>query len=746
MPNLFAKSIILSSLAWVTVPEAYAKDLTLEALHAQESLSGPSLRGARFSPDGKMVTILRGQSGNSRVLDLWAYDVQSGEGRILVAADAFEGGTKALSEEEKNRRERQRIYESGIVSYAWDRTGKNILLPLGGDMFVYDTDKNEPRQITATDAFETDQRFSPSGQYISYIRDDELYVYDLTTEREKRVTKGAGGTVRNAVSEFVAQEELDRNTGYWWSPTDEHIVFAQIDEAPVVVAERLDFGPDGSKTIRQRYPFAGTANVTIRLGITTPKGRRPVWIDLGSDPDIYVANVHWSQDGKTIYVERLSRDQKTLDLLAVDPKTGKSKILLSDQSDTWVNLRFGFRALADGGFLWSSERSGYNHIYRYDSAGKLTRQITDGNWPVERMLCIDQSDGEVVFSASRDTPLEQHLYRVSLNGGEIAQLTKKPGWHSGSFGAGCDAFIHGYSAVNQPPQSSVEGIDGSFKFWLLENDVDANHPYAPYVDSHENWTFGQIPAEDGQTLYYMMLLPTSRRPGERLPVVQLVYGGPHAQTVRNRWGNLYAQYLADQGYLVFRLDNRGAWNRGTKFENVLYRNMGHPEVTDQATGTQWLIDQGLADPRRIGVQGWSYGGYMTLMMLGQYPDLYTAGVAGAPVTDWRTYDTAYTERYMGNPNEVADKYDNSSPLSYAEAIKNNALLLIHGMADDNVIFQNSINLMAALQANGTDFSLMTYPGEKHGFRKQANRLHRDRETVQFFDERLMEPNGPPTKQ
>ena len=715
---------------------ASAEDLTIEALHDEAGLSGPSLRSANFSPDGSMITVLRGREDDARTLDLWAYDVETGDARVLVRSDDLVPEDVELSEEEKNRRERQRIYDSGIISYQWDTTGQYILFPLGGDIYLYDVENGTPTQVTNTpDDFETDPKVSPEGGYVSYVRNDELFVYDIESGKERQATKGAGGTIRNAVAEFVAQEELNRSTGYWWSGDDSRIVFTQIDESPVDEVIRIDFTPEGTKSITQRYPFAGTDNVKIKLGVTRPNGGRTRWVDLGEDEDIYVVDVMWHEDHP--YVLRLSRDNQTLDLLMVDPSNGDSEVILTEQSDTWINVRSNpFRSLNDGSFLWASERSGWRHIYHYTADGELLGQLTDGNWPVSGLSCIDQDDDELYFTGWQETATEKHLFKISLEGGEPEKVTAEPGWHGASFGKGCDAYIHTFSSDSQPRQASVMGADGERRFWLLENALDDDHPYAPYLDSHLDWTYGQIEAEDGQMMDYKLLLPEGVSERNKAPAMQLVYGGPGVQRVRNSWGNAYAQLLADKGYVVFMLDNRGATNHGKAFEDTIFHAMGQSEVTDQAAGTKWLIDQGYVDPDRIGVQGWSYGGYMTLMMLAQQPDLYAAGFSGAPVSDWQTYDTAYTERYMGNPNEIPDAYKASSVLTYIDGIKDDALLLIHGMADDNVIFQNAIDVMAALQDADTSFELMTYPGEKHGFRDKENKIHRDRTGLEFLDARL----------
>ncbi|ADM10454.1 putative dipeptidyl peptidase IV [Parvularcula bermudensis HTCC2503] len=730
------RSLLILSASAALIPALAADDLTVSALHQEAALSGPSLRSPSFSPDGRQITLLRGREDDARTLDLWAYDVVNGEATILVRSDQVTETSGDLSEEEKNRRERQRIYETGIISYQWDGAGESILFPIEGDVFLFDLNVMAPQQITDTEAFETDPKISPAGGFVSYVRDNELFVYDLDRRKERQVTFGASDTVRNATAEFVAQEEFKRNTGYWWSRNDEYIVFTQIDESPVDEVERLDFTREGTETITQRYPFAGTDNVDISLFLARPDRRGVREIDLGPDDDIYIIDVTWH--GGTPYVQRLSRDQKRLDLLRVDPATGNSTLVLTETSETWLNKRGGLTSLDDGTFLWESERSGYNHIYQYDGDGTLLRQITSGDWPVASINCVNEGEagGALYITASKDQAIEQHLFRVPLEGGAPEQLTTEAGWHGGSYSADCSRLIHRYSSIDQPPQVDVRSPGKDRDFWLVENRLDESHPYAPYLESHRPWTFGHIEAEDGQMMDYALLVPETARAETPAAAVQLVYGGPRAQLVANRWGDLYAQLLADRGYVVFKLDNRGAWNRGKAFEDVLYRRMGQPEVVDQAAGTRWLSDRPFVDAARIGVQGWSYGGYMTLMMLAQNPDLYRAGASGAPVSDWRTYDTGYTERYMGDPRQVAEAYDAASVLTYLDGIKDDALLLIHGMADDNVIFQNTIDVMACLQEAGTDFTLMTYPGEKHGFRQRENRLHRDQVTLRFFDERL----------
>ncbi len=716
-------------------------DLPLDRLSEQPGLTGPSLRAARFAPNGQQITILKGREDNAQQLDLWTYDIATGKSSMLVSSSDLASGDVTLSEEEKNRRERQRIYSNGIISYAWDDQGNTIMFPLGGDIFVYDVLNNSSRQITATDEFETDAKFSPDGKYISYVRNDELFVTNINNGTERQVTKGANGIIRNAVSEFVAQEELNRYTGYWWSPDNTSIAYTQIDETPVPIAERVDINANEVVTIRQRYPFAGSQNVNIKLGITNARKQKTQWIDIGNEKEIYIADVYWSQDGSTLYVARLTRDQKRLDLLAADVKTGKSRIILSETSNTWVNLGLGLIPLDDGGFLWSSEKSGFQHLYRYNAEGDDLGAITNNVSMVTSLNCINEETGSIYYTGWDETPLERHVFSSSINGSSnesptTNRITTKAGSNSASFSGECENFILYHSNDRQPTQASVHDQTGNQLFWLNENKIaDGKHPYAPYLKSHLDYTYGQLEAEDGSKLDYKMLKPANLKAGEKAPAIVMVYGGPHAQRVSKGFGNLMDQALADLGYVIFRLDNRGAANRGTAFENSLYRAMGTKEVEDQAVGARYLASLPFVDGEKIGVYGWSYGGYMTLRMLTLNPELYAGGVAGAPVTDWGLYDTAYTERYMGHPETDKAAYENSSVFANTDKLED-PLLVLHGMADDNVVFQNTVKLIDDLQKKGKTFELMTYPGEKHGFRAKTSRIHRNNMILDFFERTL----------
>ena len=713
---------------------AHANKLTLEALTGGAALSGPSLMRPEISPDGKRVTFLKGKDDNRFQLDLWEVEVATGTQRLLVDSKVLLPGTETLSDEEKARRERQRISAlSGIVDYQWSADGRALLFPLGGELYLYDFSKNGAdavRRLTHGECFATDAKISPKGGYVSFVRARNLWLIDLASGLPSQLTFDGSDVIGNGVAEFVADEEMARHTGYWWAPDDSAIAFARIDESPVTVQRRIEIHADRTEVVEQRYPAAGDNNVAITLGVVSPKGGTPSWIDLGADRDIYLARVDWI-DGRHLSFQRQSRDQRRLDLIEADLTTGDQRTLISETSLSWVSLHDNLRFLRDGRFLWSSERSGFQHLYLFDRNGAVLKPLTTGDWLVENVLAVDEDKGLVYFSATKDSPLERHVHAVALSGGDVQRLTQTLGWHEVRFAANAEVYVDLWSNPSTPPQTELRRVDGSLVATLVRNDPrDAGHPYAKYLDAHRPIEFGTLMAADGEPLHYSLIKPDDFDPERKYPVVVFVYGGPAAQTVKRVWAPDFNQYLAQQGYVVFSLDNRGTPRRGLKFASALFRQQGTVEVVDQLRGVDHLKSLPYVDSQRIGVYGWSNGGYMTLMLLAKHSSVFACGVAGAPVTDWALYDTHYSERYMDLPENNPDGYRDSAVFAHLDGLKS-PLLLVHGMADDNVLFVNSTRLMSALQARGIRFELMTYPGAKHSLSGSDN-LHRLGTTEAFF--------------
>ena len=715
-----------------------AETLTIERIFSSPSLDGNAPRSLKVSPDGQRVTFLKGKQTDYERLDLWEYHIQSGETRMLFDSNDLQSGEEVLSDEEKARRERMRLSGSGIVSYQWSDDGKALLFPLGGDVFYHKLGEKGAKQLLDTDAFETDIKLSPKGNYISFIRDQNLFIKHIESGEEMAITKEGGGNIKYGMAEFVAQEEMGRMTGYWWSPDEEHIAFTKVDESPVDVITRSEIYADDIKLIEQKYPKAGTPNVLVELAIQDISSGKRTWVDLGENKDIYFARGKWMPNSTTFTYQWQTRDQQTLELRAFDTTANKQTVLLTETSNTWVNLHDDLYFLKDKGqFIWASERDGFKHLYLFDNNGKLVKQLTKGNWVVDDVEAIDVANNRLYFSGRKDTPLESHVYQVSLDGGDITRVTELGAYHSAAFSKDASIFIDRFSTINSPAQVSLNDATGKRITWLEENKVEKGHPLHAYMDSWTAPEFGDITTKDGATLKYRIYTPESAKqnPKQKHPVIVYLYGGPHAQVVTNSWaGNrgLLFQHWVDQGYVVFTLDNRGSNYRGKGFEDPIYKKMGFIEVDDQVAGVEFLRTLPFVDAKRIGVHGHSYGGYMTLMTMFKAGDYFAAGVSGAPVTDWRLYDTHYTERYMGNPQTDDDAYTASSVFPYAKDLKGD-LLIYHGMADDNVLFTHSTMLYKHLQDLAIPFETMDYPGKKHSIRGKQTGIHLYKTITNFFE-------------
>lgn len=722
----------------------HAETLTIERIFSSPSLDGSAPRTLKVSPDGARVTFLKGKQTDYERLDLWEYHIDSGETRMLFDSNDLQSGEEVLSDEEKARRERMRLKGSGIVSYEWSDDGKALLFPLGGDVYYHKLGEKGAKQLLDTDAFETDIKLSPKGNYISYVRDQNLYVKHIASGKEMAITKDGGGNIKFGMAEFVSQEEMGRMTGYWWAPDESKIAFTKVDESPVDVITRTEIYANDIKLIEQRYPKAGTPNVVVELAIQSLETNERTWVDLGEDKNVYFARGQWMPDSTTFTYQWQTRDQQNLELRAYNTQTKDQRVLVNESSDTWVNLHDDLYFLKDKGqFVWASERDGFKHLYLFDNNGKMVKQLTSGDWVVDSIEAIDTQNDRIFFSGRKDTPLESHIYVVPFDGkgtSDIARITELGAYHDATFSSDASIFIDRFSTVNSPFQVSLNDASGKRITWLEENKVEEGHPLHAYMD---NWTkpeFGDIQTKDGVTLKYRIYKPESavENPNKKLPVIVYLYGGPHAQVVTNKWaGNrgLLMQHWVDQGYVVFTVDNRGSNYRGKAFEDPIYKKMGFIEVDDQVAGVEYLRTLPFVDADNIGIHGHSYGGYMTLMAMFKAGDYFAAGVSGAPVTDWRLYDTHYTERYMGNPNTENDAYTASSVFPYAKDLKGD-LLIYHGMADDNVLFTHSTMLYKHLQDLAIPFETMDYPGKKHSLRGKQTGIHLYKTITNFFERTL----------
>jgi dipeptidyl-peptidase-4 len=712
--------------------------LTLARVFGSPDLNGTAPRNLKISPDGRFVTVLRNRPEEKERFDLWAMDATTGEWRMLVDSKKVGSGAE-LSEAEKMQRERARIAGSqGIVAYDFAPDGQSILVPLDGDLFLATLD-GQVRRLTETQAGELNPLVSPKGSFVSFVRDQNLFVQPLAGGSAQPVTTEGAGTVHFGEAEFVAQEEMHRFTGYWWSPDERYIAVERFDEAPVKVFSRAAIGASGTKVYDQRYPAAGTPNALVDLYVMKPDGSGKVKVDLGSDPDIYLARVDWLPDGSAMLVQRQTRDQKRLDMLRVDPTTGKSTVLFTETAGerSWLNLSDAYRVMKDGSLIWRSERDGFGHLYRW-KAGKWT-QLTKGPWVVQSLVGFDEAKGRLFFTGNKDDVLEQHVYSLDLKRpGSITRLTEKGWWNGATMDGTASRFLITRSSPTQPAQVYLADVTGKRVAWINENAIGPDHPYYPFTASHRQTQFGTIKAADGSTLHWEMITPPLE-PGKKYPVFFQHYGGPGTgQQVTRGWQGALPQYLVDQGWIFFQIDNRGSYNRGKAFEDQIYHAMGTVEVDDQLAGANYLKTLPFVDPAKIATYGWSYGGYMSIKMLEKTPGVYAAAVAGAPVTDWTLYDTHYTERYLGDPRTDPQSYSTSGAVTEASKIRD-PLLLIHGMADDNVFLDNSTLFAAEMQRTATPFEMMFYPGNTHRVGGPGVGEHLWKTILTFLDRNVVAP-------
>jgi dipeptidyl-peptidase-4 len=705
------------SVAQTAAPQPLGPVLSIERVFASPGLNGPAPRGVRLSPDGRWLTLLRNRPDDRERYDLWGYERETGQWKMLVDSAKLSDG-KVLSEAEKMQRERQRIGDlKGIVSYDWASDGKALLVPLDGELFLAGLDGSVTRLPGGGEAL--NPLLSPKGQWLSFVRDRRLWVAPVQGGGAALAItpEESADTVHWGEAEFVAQEEMARMAGSWWSPDGGRLAVERFDEAGVGIVTRAAIGASGTTTFQQRYPLAGEANAAVSLWVMKPDGSNRVAVDLGPDVDIYLARVDWAPDGGTLYVQRENRAQSRLDMLSVDPATGKARVLFTEKAapGSWISLSDNYRFLKDGSLIWWSERDGHGHLWHFTHAKGHAghwRQLTHGDWVVTQLVGVDEKLGRVFFTATKDDQLAPQVYALTLAVPGQVELLTEPGFvNSASMDRAGHTLVVSRSSASQPPQVYIADGSGKRLAWVEENRLDAGHPYAPYLSAQREPTYGTLKAEDGSLLHWRMITPVMV-PGKRYPVFFEHYGGPSVQMVNRGWGGALVQAIVARGFVYFEIDNRGSANRGVAFERQIGHAMGSVEVADQLAGAAYLKTLPFVDPAKIATYGWSYGGYMTLKLLEAHPGVFAAGVSGAPVTRWELYDTHYTERYLGDPKAVPEVYAKSGALADAAKIRD-PLLLIHGMADDNVVFENSSELIAKLQAEGVPFEMMLYPGYTH---------------------------------
>jgi dipeptidyl-peptidase-4 len=659
------------------------------------------------TPDGRAVLFLRAQARKPQ-LQLYEFDVASGRTReLLTPAQLLKGAEEKLSPEEKARRERMRVSLGGFTDFQLSRDGNRILLSLSGKLYVLERSSGQVRQISTGMGALVDPKFSPDGQKIAYVLDQDVFVFDLGTQTERRVTIGGTDRLRHGLAEFVAQEEMQRFSGYWWSPDSRFIAYAETDHEGVEVWHVADPARPDEPPYATYYPRPGKKNVKVRLGVIPVDGGQTVWIHWDAERYPYLTTVDWEKHGPlTLAVQ--TRDQRELVLLEADLGSGQTTALVTERDASWVDVRQDVpRWLPDGqGFLWASEKDEGWQLEWRERTGALRRVLAQAGEGFRQLLHVDEKSGEAFFIGCPD-PTQSQLYKVALSAAPVA-LTREPGNHSASFGEDSAIYVRMISPLDGMPRFTVHRADGSLVGELPS--VAEEPPFVPRVELTKVGT--------GVGFYAAVIRPHNFDANQHYPVVLNVYGGPlpppFSGMVTASMGEwLLAQWLADQGFIVVSIDGRGSSGRGHDWVRAVGKHFGSVPLEDQITGLRELGRKyGELDLERVGIYGWSFGGYLSALGVLRRPDIFKAGVAGAPPTDWLDYDTHYTERYLGMPDTDADAYTEGSLLTYATGLRR-PLLLIHGTGDDNVYFRHTLKLADALFRAGREFELLPLSSMTH---------------------------------
>ena len=732
-PALAASLLLLLGGLMTAIADAQAAKKPVDAdAVARLPFPGTIVPGAiAFAADGKSVTYLKSED-NSLNRVLWRAPVDGGAAKVIARPPGGGDAEGAVSREETLRRERQRLRDTGIAQIA--RAGDVSVIPLKGDLYVQVGDGALTR-LTDTPTPEIDPKPSPDGSKVAFVREGDLYVIDVATKRETRLTTGAADGLTHGLAEFMAQEEMGRFTGYWWSPDGRRIAYEEADDRHIPAYTIAHMGADDTSAEVHRYPFPGKANAKVRLGVVDVGGGETRWLDIAPPgADLYLARVEWGGP-KDVLVQILSRDQRSLRLDRLDVDANRKSTLIEDRAETWVNLSDDLRVVpGTGEILWSTERTGYRHLELRDKAGALIRTLTAGDWPVDSVLAVDAARREVWFAAGRESPTESQVYRVSMDGGTVDKIGRERGTHKAVVSPDGNFYVDTFSSRSRPPTTTIRDRTG--KVLATLDDAGTDPRIAEYALERPQIT--EFKGRDGTRLFGAFYAP--RTLAEKAPLVVLVYGGPHVQRVAESWdltADLQAQMLAARGFAVWKCDNRGSSRRGHAFEAALSRDMGTVEVRDQVDGVKFAAQSWpVVDASKVGVTGGSYGGYMTLRCLALAPEVFSAGVAVAPVTDWDGYDTCYTERYMGTPADNPEGYKRASVLANLDGLAGD-LLIVHGLIDENVHYRHTARLVAALMAAGKPFSALPIPEERHSSRAVVSRKYVASALAAFFEASLM---------
>ena len=688
-------SAVLSQDKLLTLDDIYSPDA------AKRVAFGGRPTSVSWTSDGKSFKEIR--SGK-----LMRVDPLTGNAVPYFDSDKLANALQTATGNASN--DAQRMANSTSLNFNKGETA--ILFNTKGDLWHWDLAKGFLKRLTDNKAEEQEEDFSPDGKYVSYVRGNNLFVVDVTTGAEKQLTTDGGEKIYNGYLDWVYEEELygrGQNRAYWWSPDSKYLAFLRLDESPVPKFVLANDIPDNQLIENTDYPQAGDGNPLVQLGIAPVTGGVK-FADLKKykPEDLLIVRVAWSPRNEVIF-QAQNREQSKLDVNAAKPD-GTVRTLFDESSLAWVGINGDPMYLKDGSFIWQSERDGWNHFYHYSAEGRLIKRLTSGKWEVRNVHGIDEANGWIYFNGTKDSPIAENIYRVKLTGGEPERLSKGDGWHAANFNSTFTSYVENWSDINTPTQTRLFSSNGSMTRLINENKVESLKQFK--LGQVE---FMKVKNRDGFEMEAMMIKPPDFNPAKKYPVLQYTYAGPHSQSTVNRWGGnrqMWHQMLAQKGYIIWICDNKTASGKGLESTWSVYKRMGETEILDIEDGLNYLKSLPYVDGSRIGIWGWSYGGFMTSYAM-THSKSFKAGIAGGTVADWRLYDSIYTERYMQTPQNNKEGYDKTSVLNAAKDL-HGSLLLIHGVMDNNVHMQNTTKLAMELQKYNKQFELMLYPTQRHG--------------------------------
>lgn len=703
------------------------KNITLEDIWVKGTFSSESVYGLRSMNDGYNYTILERKANG---IQLSRYSYESGEfvEPIIDVNSMVAEEDTLLMQDYGFSADESKVLVSTEVEPIYRHSTK-------AHFYIYDLESGETTKLSDGNK-QMYASFSPDGSKVAFVKDYNLYYKDLETGEEIQITTdGKKNKILNGMSDWVYEEELVLVQAFQWSPDGEKIAFYRFDESEVKQYNLKIYDNLYPSTYTFKYPKAGEENSEVQIKIYDLASKETVDVKFDKEYE-YFTSIEWTENPNTLAVLGSNRHQSNLDILLADAKTGKTEVLYTESSDTYIEMPFEVYFLKDNKhFIILSEKDGYNHIYLYDMKGKLVKQITKGKWVVTDFYGVDEGKGAVYYQAAEISPLVRNVYSIGLDGKDKKRLSNFDGTNSAVFSKGYKNFINYNSTANTPSRISLHEVDGT-EIRLLKDNSELRESMEDFnLSKKEFFTFT---TSDNVKLNGWMIKPPNFDKTKKYPVFLTIYGGPGAQTVTDSWGGanyFWHQMLAQKGYIVVSVDNRGTGGRGAAFKKITYKELGKYETIDQIEAAKYFAGLPYVDAERIGVQGWSYGGYMSSLCILKGAEYFKAAIAVAPVTNWRFYDSIYTERYMQTPQENPDGYDQNSPINHVEKLEGN-YLLIHGTADDNVHFQNTAEMISALIAANKQFDLFIYPNKNHGIYGGNTRNHLYHKMTDFILEKL----------